>query len=73
MSIVDGVREEAERRGCAQVISVHLKLGPLSGVDRDALLFAYPMACEGTPLENSQLEIKDAEGSEMEITAFEIP
>ncbi len=72
LSIVDGVREEAEKRGIASVGAVHLRLGPLAGVDRDALLFSYPMACEGTPLENSRLEITDATGNELEITAFEI-
>jgi hydrogenase nickel incorporation protein HypA/HybF len=71
MSIVDGVREEAERRGVARVEAVYLSLGPFSGVDKSALLFAYPMACEGTLLENSRLEITEANGSELEITAFE--
>ncbi len=72
MSIVDGVREEAEKRGIACVEAVHLRLGPLSGVDKDALLFSYPMACEGTLLENSRLEITETTGNELEITAFKI-
>jgi hydrogenase nickel incorporation protein HypA/HybF len=72
MSIVEGVREEADRRGAFRVEAVYLSLGPLSGVDKNALLFAYPMACEGTLLENSRLEIADAKGNELEITAFEI-
>jgi hydrogenase nickel incorporation protein HypA/HybF len=71
VNIVDGVLEEAARHGCAQVCAVHLRLGPLSGVDQDALLFAYPMACEGTILENSCLEITSAENNELEIIAFE--
>jgi len=71
MNIVDGVLEEAKRYGCAQVEAVHLRLGPLSGVNPNALLFAYPMACEGTILENSRLEIIAAESNELEITAFE--
>jgi hydrogenase nickel incorporation protein HypA/HybF len=36
---------------------VHLKLGAFSGVDREALLFAWRLACEGTPIEQSRLEI----------------
>jgi hydrogenase nickel incorporation protein HypA/HybF len=71
LNIVDGVLEEAKRHGCTQVGAVHLRLGPLSGVDPNALLFAYPMACEGTILENSRLEITAAESNELEITAFE--
>lgn len=51
--------EEAARRGGAQVSAIHLRLGPLSGVVREALLFSYEVACEGTPLEGSQLVIED--------------
>ncbi|MDX6692804.1 MAG: hydrogenase nickel incorporation protein HypA/HybF [Blastocatellia bacterium] len=51
--------EEAASRGAAQVNAVHLKLGPLSGVVKEALLFSYEVACAGTPLEGSQLVIED--------------
>jgi hydrogenase nickel incorporation protein HypA/HybF len=57
MSIVELAEEEAERRG-AQISAVHLKLGALSGVVKDALLSCYEMACEGTRLEGSQLLIQ---------------
>ena len=49
MSIVELAEEEAERRG-VQVNAVHLKLGALSGVVKEALLSSYEMACEDTPL-----------------------
>lgn len=58
MSIVEMAQEEAERRG-VKVDAVHLELGQLSGVVAEALLFSYEMACSGTPLEGSRLEIKD--------------
>lgn len=51
--------EEAARRGGVQVNAVHLKLGPLSGVVKEALLFSYEVACAGTSLEGSQLVIED--------------
>jgi hydrogenase nickel incorporation protein HypA/HybF len=57
LSIIDGVLEERERRGGVQVEAVHISLGPLSGVDRDALDFAYTVAREGTDLESSRLVI----------------
>ncbi len=38
--------------------AVFLKLGALSGVVADALLFSYPMACEGTALDGSELRIE---------------
>jgi hydrogenase nickel incorporation protein HypA/HybF len=59
VSMVEMASEEAARRGCAQVHAVHLKRGPLSGVVKEALLFSYMVACEGTPLEGSQLVIED--------------
>jgi len=60
IAIVDGVLEESERRGGIEVDVVHVRIGRLSGVDRDALLFAYQVAREGTPLASSRLEIEDA-------------
>src|SRR5215468_6371369 len=59
MSIIEGAAEEALRHGAVKVEAVHLKLGPLSGVARDALLFSYELACEGTALEGSRLIIED--------------
>jgi hydrogenase nickel incorporation protein HypA/HybF len=38
---------------------VHLKLGALSGVVKDALLFSYDLACEGTLLQGSRLVIEE--------------
>jgi hydrogenase nickel incorporation protein HypA/HybF len=58
MSIVELAEEEAEQRGVG-IRAVHLKLGPLSGVVKRALLSAYEMACEQTILEGSQLIIEE--------------
>lgn len=58
MSIVEMAQEEAERRGI-QVCAVHLKLGGLSGVVKEALVSSYEMACYGTPLAGSQLVIEE--------------
>jgi hydrogenase nickel incorporation protein HypA/HybF len=57
ISIVELAEEEAERRG-VQVNAVHLKLGALSGVVKDALLSCYEMACEGTALQGSRLLVE---------------
>ena len=59
MSIVDLAQEESERRGGVQIKAVHLRLGPLSGVVKDALLSSYELACEHTPLEGSQLLVEE--------------
>jgi hydrogenase nickel incorporation protein HypA/HybF len=58
ISMIDQITEESENRGGLEVEAVHLKLGVFSGVDKDALLFAYELACEGSPLEGSRLVIE---------------
>lgn len=51
VSLVEAAEEEAAKRGAAGVSAVHLRLGPLSGVQKESLLFSYDLATEGTPLE----------------------
>lgn len=58
VSIVEIAEKEAARRG-VHVQAVHLRLGPLSGVVKDALLSAYELACENTPLAGSSLFVED--------------
>ncbi len=58
MSIVDIGLEEAKRRG-ARVLAVHLKLGALSGIVKEALLSSYEMACENTALQGSRLVVEE--------------
>lgn len=60
MSIVEMAQEEAQRHGNAHVQAVHMKLGRLSGVVKEALLSSYEMACAETPLLiGSQLVIEE--------------
>jgi hydrogenase nickel incorporation protein HypA/HybF len=58
ISMIDQIAEETESRGGLAVEAVHLKLGIFSGVDKEALLFAYELACEGSPLAGSRLVIE---------------
>jgi hydrogenase nickel incorporation protein HypA/HybF len=58
MGIVDAAADEAQRRR-VKVNAVHLKLGVLSGVVKDALLFSYELACQDTPLAGSQLVVEE--------------
>jgi hydrogenase nickel incorporation protein HypA/HybF len=58
MSIVELAEEEAVRRD-VHVDAVHLKLGALSGVVKEALLSCYEMACENTPLQGSRLVVEE--------------
>jgi hydrogenase nickel incorporation protein HypA/HybF len=57
--IVEMAEEESERRGGIAIEAVHLQLGALSGVVKDALLSCYDLACEGTRLEGSRLVIEE--------------
>jgi len=58
MGIVDAALDESQRRG-VQVGAVHLRLGALSGVVKDALMFSYEVACQETPLQGSRLIVED--------------
>jgi hydrogenase nickel incorporation protein HypA/HybF len=58
MSIVEMAEEEAEQRG-VEIEVVHLKLGALAGVVKEALLSCYEMACENTVLRGSRLAIEE--------------
>jgi len=58
MSLVDLAREEEERVQ-GRVIALHIKVGRLSGVFKDALLSSYEMASYDTSLQGSQLIIED--------------
>ncbi len=58
MGIVDAALEEAQQRR-VRVSAVHLRLGALSGVVKDALLFSYEVASQDTPLEGSRLIIEE--------------
>src|SRR5262245_36695001 len=59
LSILDLAGAEAERQGGGRVVAVHLRLGPLAGVVKDALYSAYGLAREGTPLAAAELVIEE--------------
>jgi hydrogenase nickel incorporation protein HypA/HybF len=60
LSILDIAADEAEQRGVSWVEAIHVRLGPLSGVVKEALLSAYELAREGTPFAESRLVIEEA-------------
>ena len=59
LSIIEGATEEARKHNDAKVKAVHLRLGAMSGVVKDALLFSWEIVCQGTELETSRLEIEE--------------
>jgi len=72
VNIIELAEEEMIRHGGRRVRAVHLQLGPLAAVARDALLFSFTLACEGTAAENSQLVIEDGQGLDLDICRLEI-
>ena len=61
LSVCAALRDEVLRIAAARraraVKSVHLRIGPLSGIDPDALAQAYPFACAGTACADAALVI----------------
>lgn len=58
MDLIDVAGRQAEQRR-VDVLALHVKLGPLSGVVKESLASAFEIAREGTPLEHARLEIEE--------------
>jgi len=58
MGIVDAALEEAQQRD-VRVTAVHLRVGALSGVVKDALLFSWDVACQDTKLQGAKLLVEE--------------
>lgn len=58
LHIVEAATKEASLHG-GQVQVVHLNLGVLSGVVKDALLSAWPFARANSPLEGAELALQE--------------
>ena len=59
VALVESATEEMERLGAAHVVAVHVKLGALSGVVKEALAFSFDVAATGTRLQGARLQIDD--------------
>src|SRR5262249_47743925 len=59
LSLLELAQEEAARQGGARVTALHLKLGPLSGVVKEALVGAYELARAGSPCAEAELVIEE--------------
>ncbi|MGB9378090.1 MAG: hydrogenase maturation nickel metallochaperone HypA [Mycobacteriales bacterium] len=58
-SVVDAV---IDRMGEAEVTSVLLEIGKLSGIEPDSVKFCFEIVASGTTLENASLEIVELPG-----------
>ncbi len=57
--LVEAASEAATRHGRGRVVALHLRLGALSCVHRDALEFCYELAAQGTPVEGARLVVEE--------------
>lgn len=58
-SLVEAANTAALEAGASRVELVHIRLGMLAGVVKDALLFSFDIAAEGSLLAGAQLLIED--------------
>ena len=58
-SLVDLAAAAAADAGVARVSAVHLRVGALAGVVRDALEFSFEIAAADTPLAGARLAIEE--------------
>lgn len=58
-SLVELTVEAAKNYGLKRVNAIHLKLGALSGVVKEALEFSFDAVTEGTPVEGARLIIEN--------------
>lgn len=56
-SIVGILEDEARRQNYARVKRVRLEIGPLAGVETEALRFTFDVVTKGTLAQDAQLEI----------------
>lgn len=59
MSLVEAACEKSAELGGVRVEALHLRLGVLSGVVRQALEFSFELAAAGTAIEGARLEIEE--------------
>jgi hydrogenase nickel incorporation protein HypA/HybF len=71
VSLVEIATEEGGRLG-GRVCAVHVKIGQLAGVAKEALSFSFDIASQDTPIAGSRLVIEDSDGRELELVALEI-
>ncbi|MGD8567013.1 MAG: hydrogenase maturation nickel metallochaperone HypA [Gammaproteobacteria bacterium] len=56
-NIIDQVSHIAATHQADSVATIYLQIGPLSGVEPDLLLSAFPVACAGTIADHAELVI----------------
>ncbi|MDQ4080994.1 MAG: hydrogenase maturation nickel metallochaperone HypA, partial [Gemmatimonadota bacterium] len=58
LELIELASAETHRLGDPRVVSVRVRVGPLSGIVHDALRFSFDIAAAGTAVEGARLEIE---------------
>ena len=58
-SLIDVACEAAEREGANRVTRLTARIGVLSGVVKECLLFSFGLAAEGTPCAGAVLDVEE--------------
>jgi hydrogenase nickel incorporation protein HypA/HybF len=59
LSLVDAACEKAAELGGVRVDVLHVRIGALAGVMREALEFSFDLAAQGSAIEGAKLMIED--------------
>jgi len=71
-SILEAVGTEMRPYGDARPIKVTVKVGAMSGVDRDSLSFCFQAITRGTLFEGLTLAIEETAADELELSSLEL-
>jgi hydrogenase nickel incorporation protein HypA/HybF len=63
MNLLEIAEEELSRSGSAHVVSIDVEAGKLSGVDTDALSFAFSVSVRGSVMAETKLNISEKRGT----------
>ncbi len=58
LGLLEGVEETAARQGIERIAAIHVRVGALSGIAPDALLFSWELATEDSIAAGSALRIE---------------
>ncbi|HEX4012485.1 MAG TPA: hydrogenase maturation nickel metallochaperone HypA [Candidatus Cybelea sp.] len=59
LGLLEDVQSTASEQGIDRVYAVHIRLGALTGIVRDALLFSWDVVTAQTICEGSELRVED--------------
>ena len=62
-ALLETAREEMNRAGGCRILRIEVTVGVLSGVNAEALRFAFRMLAPGTPAQGAELALREARAS----------